>query len=390
MLITNSEITSFRTCPNRWGFRYVDLLTTGTRATAASWGTLGHEGIRWAWRKAAELKEKGLLRSQPNGISLDDCILAAERGVQAKAEELLAQIIDGDEDTEDQICAQCEEVQDGIGGTVRGMWEAMQTHRLLGTEIDFKVPIPDTDGDEYAGQIDLVTYDPDNQRIVVWDHKFTASVDAYEGRLQLDTQSAGYVWAVEELQKLGFFKGYNDEPVGTFIWSLSRRKVPSTPRINKLSKKAAKEMNMMALYDQQEAAGEPMGYVSHAACDTLPHVYLGALVEQEAVRFLPRTPEQLERLVQIEHEMHRWYKQEEHIIAGDQISRWGRELLVTLEQMKAAAKNRELRIRNPGACAYSGSFKCDYDQVCLMDAPETRALYQVRTKKHAEIQEGTS
>jgi hypothetical protein len=361
------------------------MLTTGATATAASWGTLGHEGIRWAWRKAATLKEKGLLQSQLDGVSLDACIESARRGVDAKADELL----DKAEDEEvNAIEEQRDQVMDGIGVTVRGMWEAMKSHRLLGTEIAFKLPIND-DGDEYAGQIDLVTYDPEMQRIVVWDHKFSSSVDAYEGRLQLDTQSAGYVWAVGELQKQGYFKDYNSEPVGAFVWSVSRRKVPTSPRVNKLTKKAAKELNMQALLDEQEKSGEPMGYVSSAACDTLPHLYQEALVKQELERFLPATDEQRERFVQVQREMHRWYKQEEHFIGREQITRWGVEALVTLKQMKAATKNRELRIRNPGACAYPGTFKCDYDQVCLMDAPETRALYQVRTKKHAEIEEGT-
>lgn len=379
-LVTNSEISTFRMCPNRWWFRYIEMLGLAAKATPASWGTLGHEGIRAAWKMAQYLKRSGLMESQPTGVSLDRCINAAQLAVRTKGEGLVSE----SEGDEEEIGRQIDEVSDGIHVTVRGMWDAMVRHRLLGTEIPFSVPFP-IEGVGYAGQIDLVTYDPEAQRIVVWDHKFTSSVDSYEGRLQLDTQSAGYIYAVQELQKQGAFQGYNDAPVGLFVWSLSRRKVPSEPRVNKFTKKAAKETGLQVLLDDQERGGEPMGYVSSAACDTLPEVYLSALVKQEAERFLPRTSEQLDRLEVIRRDAVRWYKREEHHIGDDQIDRWLREAMVTVQQILAAEKNEELRIRNPGACAYPGTFKCDMDQVCLVDAPETRALYQIRTDPHAEI-----
>lgn len=384
-IITNSEINAFRICPNKWGFRYVELLTTAERASAASWGTLGHDGIRAAWHVSASLKASGQLSMQPDGVSLDYCIEAAQRAVLDKGNDLR---LNAEEDQLDEILEQSQQVAAGIGCTVRWMWDAMKSHRLLGTEVPFKLPI--ADGVKYAGQIDLITYDPELQRIVVWDHKFSASVEAYEGRLQLDTQSCGYVWAVRELQRTGFFESHADAPVGAFVWSVSRRKVPSEPRTNKFTKKAAKELNLQVLLDDQDREGVPMGYVSSASCDTLPHVYLSALVKQEAERFLKRLPEQEERFLEIQRDIHRWYKQEEHFIGDDQIERWKTEALITAEQMRAASKNKQLRIRNPNACANPGSYKCDYDQVCLLDEPETRALYQVRVKKHAEIEESES
>lgn len=380
-LVTNSEIALFRACPQRWWFQYGELLSPPPRAaTPASWGTLGHEGMRAAWGEAARLKAA----RQP--VSVERCAEVGRLGILSKEVELVSEALEnGQVDQIEQIHEQADEVKRGIDVTVLGMRDALERHVLIGTEIPFAVPFP-VDGVQYGGQIDLVTWDPDAQRIVVWDHKFTSSVDAYEGRLQLDTQSSGYIYAVRELQRAGVFHEVPGGTVGAFVWSLSRRKVPSVPHVNKLTKKDATVLGLMGAFAEQEASGTPLGYVSSAACDTLPAIYEQALEEQESVRLIPRTDAQVERLREIERGIGKWYKQEEHHIGDQQIDRWLAEAVVSVKQMLAAEKDPSLRIRHPGHCSTPQSYRCDYDMICLVDEPEVRALYQVRTKQHAEIQ----
>lgn len=382
MDITNSETTAFRACPAMHGYRYIERLELDReRATAASWGTLGHAGMEAAWKYAWQQRE-----SQGEKPSFNKVLSVAKAAAEARAQQYIDSMPEDDqwgtqEEEAEAIRRQAIELGEVLPITLRRCWRAICTHKFIAAEYTYKFPLPW--GDNYEGQIDLITYDPEADRLVVWDHKFTASVDAYEGRLQLDTQCVGYMWAVRQTGWTGAKEASN------FVWSLTRRKKPSTPRVLKLSKKAAADFsnkeNGAALLAQQETSGEPQGLVSAAACDTLPEVYEEALLEQELVRLTNRTLEQEERLKQIVSGDQKWYRQEEHYINDAAIARWLSELQVDAERMKQATANEAYRTRNPGNCASPQSYKCDYRDVCLSDAPETRALYRIRKSKHAEL-----
>lgn len=356
-IITNSEVSTFRKCPALWGFRYADQMEPMVSEIGVrSWGTVAHSAMR-----------AGLL-AMMRGLLGVDVLDAAHAAVDAAT---------GSTPTEEEK-TQASEVK-AVVYLALLRWPS--DHKILAVEAPFSIKIPGIRA-VYEGQIDVITMAPDGCP-VVWDHKFTASVDGYESRLQLDTQSVGYLLGAQQV--LAKLKIKPPGKWGRFAWNLVRRRVPPTPKTLLLKKGEANTPELLEALKLQELDGTPRGYVSAAACDTTAEAYQSALLEQALSRFLPITHEQSQRLDDIKGQAHRWSRVEEHWIDEDQLGRWKSELAVVARRMRLAMRHQTERTRSPEACATPQSGRCDFRDPCLLDSPEVRALYQIRTKKHQEI-----
>lgn len=350
MEVTNSEVQTYKNCPNLHGLKFVELLEPmgpdpDAEPDAAGFGRLAHVGMSAAWESTRQ------------GVStFPGFFRAAEGAVRAVA---------GDNDGG---------VVEVLRVAIRGQLRELTTHKLIATEQSFALKVA---GVIYKGQIDLIT-EHDGQ-LVVWDHKFSSQIDAWARRAQLDTQKFGYVKAVEK--RFG-------RPVNRYVWSITRRKEPSRPRVLLLTKQLAAELGEhgAGLMRRQESEGEPMGLVSVAACDTTPEVYLDALLDQQVDRGIDISVEQQAKLDELKAAYFgKWYAQEETYVSPADMQRWESELRVVVRRMREDAKPGAVRYRNPDNCTSPGRKDCDWRTVCLNDTPETRALYQIRTSKHQEL-----
>lgn len=69
---------------------------------------------------------------------------------------------------------------------------------VLAQEMHFAIPLDERIA--YAGTIDLLAKDRDN-RLRIWDHKTTDTIDKYAKAAEMDRQISRYWWAVKELTK---------------------------------------------------------------------------------------------------------------------------------------------------------------------------------------------
>lgn len=341
-VITNSEVQAYKDCPMYWWFKYVqmmELIQEPDPESAASFGTIGHLGAAAAWAA----KSYG-------ASSYSEFYQAAEKAVRDA----------GDDGS----------VADVLRITIRGQLKELMTHEVVGIEVPFKIKLKS--GLWFAGKMDLITRHMG--QLVVWDHKFSSSVDVFSRRAWLDTQKFGYCRAAEEMFQ---------EPVTRFAWSVTRRRVPSRPRVLRITKAQAEPRPH--LWEEQERHNTPLGYVSTAACDTTPEVYLDALLEQELSRGLTATAEQTAIVEQLKGDFGKWYAQEETYVSARQLDDWALETMAIHARMRQDAKPGARLYKNPSRCTGPGRSGCEYNSPCLSPGPETMALYSIRKTKHAEI-----
>jgi hypothetical protein len=354
-LITNSEISTYRACPAKWGFNYADgLEPVAQEISAASWGTVAHAGMA-AYCLA----------------------LQAGRGqIEAKADALAVVAETGKGGPPD-----AEQASDITGAlTVLLDSDPFAGHEIVAVEKAFSFPIiPAGEGGPvlYAGQIDLITIDRATGELVVWDHKFTDNVHSYEAKTALDTQSVGYVWAALQME----FPQARGR--GTFRWSVARRKSPRLPTVL-LLKKAQQGVGVLVTLKEQEDAGRPLGTVSAAQVDTTAAIYAEAL-SMQVERGLAVTQEQEVRFADLQRLGSNWHQIIETFITSKRIKEWEQQTLVQIARIRLAEVAATERTRSPEAC---GMFACRYNTICKLDAPETRALYKLRAKRPSEIQQG--
>lgn len=324
---TNSEISTKRICTARHRYRYIERLTpvATDEDDPADFGRRAHLGMAEGARLlAAGEPTREAAAKAAAGTEGDDCALVVESAMLAMPTDL----------------------------------------RYLAWEMPFSV---DLGGEKYLGQIDLILFDPVRNAIQVWDHKFVSSPDMYEGRAALDTQSTGYIYALQRMRDSGQLAhlGVNaDTTIDTFVWNLVRKKIPSTPRILK------------------------DGMVSAAACDTTPEIYRMALVDQELEGRGRATEEQINRLRAIEDAAGKWQRRETRYISQEEIDRWAAETLAEIQDIKALESGDMKPRRSPEGC-YAYYRKCEFSELCVLgDAAKdaTVGLYKVRTSKHQELQ----
>jgi len=388
-VLTNSEAECYDECPAKHGYAYHELLRPIAIAKPLQRGTLYHAGVAAGWRAAwaadswhLPLVERVELAKQAASAAIEE--LAAE----ASAE--LAQV----EATPERFDTLDEVTRIATWGARRYFQERqndLDPARFLPLAVEqaFSVRLPNAAGHptivQYEGVIDLVLYDREMDMIRVEDHKMPEDgPSALEKKIELNTQTTGYLAAVRELQKdpkNGFWRFFRENVAGSCVHEISldrilqgqtglvaynvmRGKIPAEPRVNQ------------------------KGDVSVAECSTLPEIYERALLEQATDRGIDISQKQRDRLEQIRAKA-RWFEQMEFFRNGEEIQRWLEETLVKARLIRESGRNPELRIRRPVHCSSASSYACAYKAVCIDPTSDAvkRTSYRVAIDSHEEVAE---
>lgn len=411
--LTNSEWSTWRTCPKRHGFEYIDLLRPKVRAVILTWGNVIHSGLESGYKAAFDTS----FPLDSNEMSrLERALEGGELGVRSAHEIYLAELDGAVGDGMPEEVAQ-ERYEDAEKLLAVGLWAvphffkatANDLNKLvpLGFEVPFAAPVPDKLGRPTGlvlkGVIDALWWDPEMQRIQVDDHKTVDElVGTTEKRIALDPQMSGYLHGASHLVRLGQVTPMDGsllpedawETTGACRYNCIRRSHPKQPGVNKVKKndgpveaeKGAAWPDITAtLRDLEKQHEMPLGLVSAAAIDTTREIYTEALTKQVSERHLPITPEQQARLAHLEGQGDRYFARFEFWRNAQEREEWRREAWIDARRMREAERLPELRTRNPGACTAAGSMQCAFRAVCLDDEPETRALYRIAEKRHEEV-----
>lgn len=199
LILSYSQIKTWKSCRQKWYYKYVEGLEPIQRIQKIEVGKYGHH----------------LLESYYKG---EDISKASEEYWLEKTENMFQEEIDEyievRQQAEDMVKRYLEHYDDNE-------W------KILAVEEPFKVNIPNPDGTEskdyLRGVIDLVVEDEMGEIWLV-DHKFT-SIDLlkYEDNLVLDEQANYYLWALRQLLQVDGIAG--------IIFNLLRTKTPSVPKV---------------------------------------------------------------------------------------------------------------------------------------------------------------
>jgi len=387
LIVTNSELQTFRDCPRKWGFSYHEGLRPRSTPKALTFGSAFHSGVEALYRTIGTL---------PADEVAEVALAAGLQSIRVAFSQWIERVEADPTSSIESLYADAEEAVATSSWMLRHYVETFRADitRLvpLGVELPFAVSLRNSRGRTlpgitHAGVIDLVAYDPAYGDIVVYDHKSTSSeIGAIDRRVEIDPQMAGYLNAlVETLRgdvshlvkaaRLREFCPSSDEaarallsgsaPVGRVSYNVVRKKMPSVPKVNK------------------------DGTVSVAACDTLPGHYRAALEAQEVERGKPVKPEQTEFLARLTQRGDTFIGRREFFRTGKEVEEWRSETFEQTRLIRAAERDAALRYRNPGHCSNPWSLPCSYRSICLDDAPELRAGF-TKSERHSEVQAAVS
>jgi hypothetical protein len=375
-VVTDSELQTFRSCPQRHDFAYRQRLRPRVAARALAVGSILHSGmsagIRAAWSVTA--------RSLPTSARVALAIAAGTSGVDQMVVDWAGTVVAHATGTDyEALAAEVDET----AATVKFMLEHyfssatvaadMSTLQLVGTELPFTVPMRDRRGVilrhlRYAGVRDAAFYDERYRSIVLHEHKSTRDdPQRLERRVEMDTQTAGYLHALEEERRSAGLRLADGTPVppdtrlGHVAYNGLRKARPVPPKVNK------------------------DGHVSVAQCTTTPTMYEEALLAQERERRLPTTDKQREFLAELAGQGDRFFARVEWQRTPADVERWRSDAMVDARRIRDADRYPELRTRNPGHCNMPWSPPCPYRAPCLDPAPEILAQFMVIEDPHAEV-----
>ena len=365
LVLSNSEMQTFRDCPEKWGFVYVDLLRPKVEGRALAVGHVVHAGLAAG------------IRTYPKA---DLAIPAAVNAVDGELAQYLARLADSktEADEYERLAMEAEE----LSGLVRFMvTHYFETHaendaRYLVpvlVERAFEVNVPNSLGrrtpTNLGGVLDALYYDTENGDLLLDEHKTCSThPGSVEKRIEFDPQISGYLFAIQAMAQAGQIQvpGLTPEQVaklrvGRTRYNVLRKKVPSVPKVNK---------------DET---------VSVAAIDTLARFYEAALQAQE-LRGKPRTEAQGTLLERLTGKGDPFLGRYEFFRNEEEIEAWRRETIVQGGRIRAALRDRSTLYRNPGHCAMPWSLSCAMRDVCLNPTdPMVRSTYRVAKDAHEEI-----
>lgn len=380
-VLTHSELSTLRDCPQRWQFAYLDRLRPMAQSQALATGSAVHEGLEAGYRTQLEQLLAG---EQP---VLEVIIQRSYAAAMTYYTLWLERIVDLPIDQRERLEEESRHVPELLSWALPHYWRRnereLETLIPLDIEMAFAVPIRDEHGRrinrvEYRGVIDLIAYDRLSQDIVVIDHKTTSGdITSLDKRIELDPQMAGYLWAVRQIiadGKASSFEGLaalTDEekarlsdgacPTGRVAYNVIRTKAP---RAVELTQK---------------------GVVSSAAIDTTAELYEAALAVQEA-RGVARTEAQVSRLDQLRARGDGYYARREYWRSERDVDRWRREVVADAKRHKRLIKHPEEITRNASSCTSAGSYPCAYRALCLEpESQELRATFRQTSSKHEEV-----
>lgn len=400
IVLTNSELNTWRSCPHRWGLEYEEGLRPKVEAQPLRWGNMFHEGAAAGWSCAStgEIIRDTSNRVVASEVAVGTVIDMARYELENYVRQYLEALPDSDnvDELRKETQADAECVSWALGHYFESVKHDLQKI-VLAVEQPFELKLPNSKGTArgswitYSGKIDLVLWDPVMQRIEVQDHKGTgASIDTFERKLELDTQMTGYLVAVRHLLKTGQLT-HPDLPkdawkrTGLIQNNVIRRKIPGTPKLNKLTKKQCTREVHAAAMAYQESSGEPQGLVSVAQCDTTAVIYEDALALQVDDRCLDVTQAQADVFQRLQSRGDTFFGQYSFMRDDDEVERWRREVWVHGRHIRAAKKEPLERTRNPGACSLATSPRCPYAAVCQSNDSATRMDFRQAKQRHEEL-----
>lgn len=392
LVLTNSEVTAYRECPRRWSYRYEDGLQHPRDVDIKTVGSLFHAGMEAACRTWRETWER--TRVPP---TVDEVARAAREGLRLAlaAERELVEAEVGD-DRAPELLARLDDDKPTLDFMVERACRSLPLDAQVPILIEEPLSAVVYRGIRFEGKPDLVTADLRDRRIWIWDWKTTAyDPKAFDGRLRLDTQSAGYVRLVRDhLQgkrvrdRLRHLVPWIDEApaaTGPFVWHVVRRKRPATPYVTKLTKKQATSASLKAAFEAQESGGPNAGMVSTArGTDTTAEVYLTAL-QAQAERGLEITDDQRAMFERLRSQGDTFMSRTERYITEQESQVWLDELRVEARRIRESRRSSEARTRNPSTCSMPWSPPCAYREVCVNDTPESRAPFLRASSRHPEL-----
>jgi hypothetical protein len=387
--VSHSELSFWRDCPALWGFRYGERLVPIVEAKAILRGRFFHTAIGAAyqtWADGLPCVPRDGLPCVPRESDLEGIAVKALQGAYKAA-------VSQAKGTPEQLEELRETAEEG-----EELDRSMLSHALRVTvpidrdrglvpflvEEPFDVPLPDSIGRSvhhlrYIGVIDLVWWDPAHKSLLLEEHKTSvASASEIARRLEVDPQAAGYVYALrymldhgelsQELLNAGILTvgGVTDPrdiSVGAIRYSVSRRKIPSTPLVLK------------------------GGTVSTKPIDTTPEIYAAALEAQEKEPTPLRHEKQQALLARLRVRGDAFFSRFEHWQTIGQMQRWRDEVFVDAARIRAARRQPRLRTRNVGHCTRPGSRRCRYASICLEpNAVEVREReFQVHPPREKKV-----
>lgn len=379
-VITHSEVQTFRDCPQKWSFAYVERLRPLVTSAALSFGTAIHAGLAAGYAVLAAARLRGVDASRSEVV---EASTTATMGLREAWEA-------SSPDASQEAAEEAQRAAETALWMIRHYWSAMEADLRnlipLGIEAPFDVELRNEMGKRIqhlrlAGVIDLVAYDVAAGDVVVFDHKTTSGeVSQIDRRVEMDPQLAGYLWALREhvrqgrqgllvvppsLRGLGERIASGEVPTGRVAYNVLRKKLPRKPELTQ------------------------KGLVSTAAIDTLPSVYSEAL-EEQAQRGLPITDAQRELLAKLEGKGDTFLSRREFFRSEAELDRWRREAYLDGSRIRLARLDGGLVTRNPGHCSQPWSMPCSYRSVCIdPSAPELRASFRVAGEAHEEVAQAT-
>jgi hypothetical protein len=414
---TNSEQQCARDCMVKHGFAYAEGLRPKVTPRALSFGTAFHAGPAALYRTIGTV---------PQDAALDVGMADGLTAIDASFKEWLDKV--EPLTTQEQLDELYDYAKEAVADARWMFKHYCHTFRAditrlvpLAVERSFSVPMRNVLGRvvphfRYAGVWDLVAFDPEHGDIVIFDHKTTkGDVGSIDRRVEIDTQMAGYLYALREMlishpgafvtkqsshpfwpDAMDLLKACTGAlPIGRIAYNVVRKKRPTAPQINQ------------------------DGTVSIKAIDTLPEIYEDALEQQrepewltkayanreskggelkfneQATRYTELQVKQADVLQRLRDRGDTFIGRREFFRTPDEIERWRREAMTQANIIRIAEQNdkrdergnlyRSTRYRNPGHCTGPASLPCSYRSLCIDDAPELRAAFDV-VPRHVEVE----
>lgn len=403
LLVSQSEVDTFRTCRQKWGFRYLEGLVPRTEGKALRVGRAVHDGIAAAYRA-------GMAAGGP--VDAGTLRLKARRGVVRHFAETLGypeacheDRLELDEETRELLERSIDTAIRFVNAFVV---RDLERYEVIAVEERFELPLRDGNGTrrpgvDTLGFIDLVLRDPASNEWIVGEHKTTSDdCSTFDARLDVDPQTPGYVYAANEETERGRWQtpewaclSGGPAQVGRVFLSVVRTKGQSTPKVNKIARadvcrggagfgcepNAAGKITKHAeacsarleeLKATEEATGRPAGLVSRAEVDCDQETYRAALVDQGRRLAITPTAEQNDRLETLPAGSGRWAMRHEWFYTSEDVDRWRREHLADARMIRQARALRLPLTRNGSSCSPQNALPCAYRSVCVNDRPEVR------------------
>jgi len=358
MIVSQSEINTFRTCRQRWHYKYGLGVHRADSTPAMRAGTLAHKCLQAIamTMSAPTVQDKDVLMLAH--FALDNVIAneISAMGHAAHADAL-------------ETCALVDDmVRRYIAKYAR---EDHARYEVVSVETPYRARI--ASGVHDVMRVDLLLRDRRTRELVLMEHK-TIDGDAsrLDARLDVDPQTPGYLFALGRAHK--------GEEVGRVILNVLRRKAPSEPHVL-LLKKAGKtapmqcvtpvcEEHLLALQgDGIDRPKSPQGLVSVAACDTTRAVYLAALARQGA-RGVMVTAEQIAFSDTLPATDEKWLTRHEWFYTQREIDRWQSDTLADVKLIRMVQSGKLAPSRNGAACFPQNAMRCDHRELCTMDVSD--------------------